>query len=424
MVNSVFIQFTPLQWIGLSLLLLAYLVFSTICAAWTGAGWRIRQRQLQENLAAAQPRLAAMVADGYRVQLSLRLTRQLLFLLLLALVFVGCPGGQITPGRVAGLLAGSAAMVFVVEFLLARAVASARADQIFRGSLFLVRPFYLALMPLTLVPLKLQAYFSAEGGEDDQPSEAEVEAFIDVGEEEGILEEDDSQLLRSIVDFGETQVSEVMTPRTDMICTSSETTIADLRDLVSEEKHSRVPVYQDTMDRIIGVAYARDLLEAWREGRDNEPVGDLLRPPLFVPETKKIDELLKEFQENRVQLAVVVDEYGGTAGLVTLEDLLEEIVGEIQDEYDEEDPLLVRQDDDSFLAGAMLDVDEFTDLFGLPDTEGDYDTLGGLAIAQLGHFPEAGETFDFHGVTIEIVEADERRIHRLRLNGPLAEESR
>ncbi len=421
--NGMIIQFSPLQWFGLAATLLAYLTFSTVCAAWTGSGWRIRQRRLQEALASTRPRQAAMVADGYRIQLSLRLTRQLLFLLLLAQVFVGCPGGQITAGRVAGLLAGAAAMIFLVEFLLARAIASALADQLFRRSLFLVRPVYLLLMPLTLVPLWLQKLFAADSGEDDQPSEAEVEAFIDVGEEEGILEEDESKLLRSIVDFGETNVSEVMTPRTDMICTQEETTIADLRDLVTLEKHSRIPVYRETMDRIIGVAYTRDLLEAWRDGREGDLVGDLLRPPLFVPETKKIDELMKEFQENRVQLAVVVDEYGGTAGLVTLEDLLEEIVGEIQDEYEEDDPLLVRQDDGSWLAGAMLHVDEFVALFGLPPAVGDYETLGGLAIAELGHFPEAGETFEFQGVSIEIVEADDRRIHRLRLNGPTVEES-
>ncbi len=417
------IQFSPLQWVFLTALLLAYLAFSTVCAAWTGAGWRIRQRRLLETLAGGNPRLAAMAADGYRVQLSLRLARQLLFLLVLTLVLIGHSGGTLSPLNVAGLLAGAAALVFVVEFLLARAIASALADRIIQHSLSMVRPVYLLFYPLTLVPLKLQELFSAETSEDDQPSDAEVEAFIDVGEEEGILEEGESRLLRSIVDFGETTVSEVMTPRTDMICTSADTTIADLRDLVTREKHSRIPVFLDTMDRIIGVAYTRDLLEAWRDGREGDLVGDLLHPPLFVPEMKKIEELMKEFQEDRVQLAVVVDEYGGTAGLVTLEDLLEEIVGEIQDEYDEEDPLLVRQDDGSYLAGAMLDVDEFTDLFGLIETDGDYDTLGGLAIAELGHFPEAGETFDFRGVAIEIVEADDRRIHRLRLTGPVVEES-
>lgn len=418
------IQFSPLIWVALTVLLLAYLICSTVCAAWTGAGWRIRQRRLLETLASESPRQAAMAADGYRVQLSLKLTRQLLFLLILALVLIGQGGAALTLRIVAALLAAAAVLVFVVEFLLARALALALADGFMQRSLFLVRPFYLLLYPLTMLPMKLQDLFSAENNEDDQPSDAEVEAFIDVGEAEGILEKDESRLLRSIVDFGETTVSEVMTPRTDMICASADTTIADLRDLVTREKHSRIPVFRDTMDRIIGVAYTRDLLEAWCEGREGDLVGDLLRPPLFVPEMKKIDELMREFQENRVQLAVVVDEYGGTAGLVTLEDLLEEIVGEIQDEYDEDDPLLVREADGSYLAGAMLDVDEFTNLFGLAEADGDYDTLGGLAIAELGHFPTAGEIFIFRGVSIEIVEADDRRIHRLRLSGPHVEGSR
>lgn len=415
------IQFGIWQWVLVAFLLLAWLAYSTICAAWTGAGWRIRQRQMQEELAARNPRLASMVADGYRVQLSLRLARQLLFLSVAALVFVELRPLEADAGRLALLLIAAAAVVFVVEFLLARGLASAGADTVFRHSLYLVRPVYLAFMPLTWVPLRLHRLFAQEGGEDDQPSDAEVEAFIDVGEEEGILEEDESELLRSIVDFGETMVSEVMTPRTDMVCITEGTTIADLRDLVVEERHSRIPVYRETMDQVVGVAYARDLLEAWREGREDEPLGDLVRPPLFVPETKKIDELLREFQENRVQAAIVVDEYGGTAGMVTLEDLLEEIVGEIQDEYDEEEPLLVEQGDGSWLAAAMLDVDEFFELFALPAASADYETLGGLVIAELGHFPEVGETFEYHDVTIEIIEADNRRIHRLRLRRGAAE---
>jgi len=417
------IEFSPLQWIGLTLLILIWLVVGTVCATWTGAGWRIRQRRLQETLAVDRPGLAAMVADGYRIQLTLRMAKQLLMLVVLWLFLLGWGAWrEASAGGLAGILLLAAGLVYAVEFLLARIFASAFTDQIFNRSLFFVRPIFLIGLPFTIVPLRLHRLLAAEG-EDDQPSEAEVEAFIDVGEEEGILEEDESELLRSIVDFGETQVSEVMTPRTDMVCTAEETTIADLRDLVTREKHSRIPVFRDSMDRIVGVAYSRDLLEAWREGRESEPVATLMRKPLFVPETKKIDELMKEFQEERVQLAVVVDEYGGTAGLVTLEDLLEEIVGEIQDEYDEEDPLLIRQEDGSYLAGAMLDVDEFTDRFGLPDTDDDYDTLGGLAIAELGHVPEAGESFTFQGLEIEIMVADERRIHQLRVRGGSAREA-
>lgn len=418
------ISLSPIEWAGLFLLLLGYFAFSVICSAWTGAGWRIRQRGLQDALATDKPRLSAMVGDGYRIQLTLRLAKQLLLLPLLWLLFFCCRGaGLASPAALGGLLAVSALLVYVVEFLLARALGSAAAEQIVRRSLFLVRPAYLLLFPLTLIPFRLHAALAAEGSEDDQPTEAEVEAYIDVGEEEGILEEDESRLLRSIVDFGDTTVGEVMTPRTDMVCSAEAITIADLRDLVNRERHSRIPVYRETMDRIIGVAYARDLLEAWAEGREDDPVGDLLRPPLFVPETKNIDELMREFQSERVQLAVVVDEYGGTAGLVTLEDLLEEIVGEIQDEYDEEAPMLVQQEDGSWMASAMLDVDEFLDLFGLPSSSGDYETLGGLAIAELGHVAVAGESFVYHDVTIEIVDSDERRIHSLRLTGAAGKES-
>jgi len=391
------ISFNSLQWAVLAALLLGYCSLSAICAAWTGAGWRIRQRGLQESLAANHPQLAAVVAEGYRVQLSLRIAKQLVLLLLLGLLFTWIK--VVSAGGLIALLAGASLLVYIVEFLLARSLASAFAEQIFRRTMFLVRFVYLALMPLTMLPHRIHAVLTAEGSDDDQPTEAEVEAFIDVGEEEGILEEEESRLLRSIVDFGDTTVSEVMTPRTDMICTGETITIAGLRDLVT-------------------------LLEPWRDGREDERLGDLLRPPLFVPETKKIDELMREFQDNRVQLAVVVDEYGGTAGLVTLEDLLEEIVGEIQDEFDEEEPLLVRQDDGSWMAGAMLDVDEFTDFFGLAAADGDYDTLGGLAIDELGHVPLAGETFEFRGLTVEIVESDERRIHRLRIAGGTVEDAR
>jgi CBS domain containing-hemolysin-like protein len=241
--------------------------------------------------------------------------------------------------------------------------------------------------------------------------------LIEASEENGKLEEDDRELITSIFEFRDTIVREVMVPRVDMVCVDDEATLVEAHRLFVEGGHSRMPVYHDDLDHIVGVLYAKDLLAYIEKGPlDERKVHDVLHEPMFVPETKRVAELLREFQRERLHIAIVVDEYGGTSGLVTIEDLLEEIVGEIRDEFDTEPPLYESDGRGGFVVDAKMPIYEIEDDLGiaLPEEE-EYDTLGGYLFTRLGKVPEVGEVLTENGVEITVLEADERRIYRVRL---------
>jgi len=401
-------------WVLLFCTVTAYILFSAARAAWLASGV-ILIRRLREDMEERDDRRgASILRQPDHVLLSLQLGQQVSLVVLSCLLAAGMTTGMINWPTL--ILAAIAVLltVYLVDFLLLPTLAAIRPELMLRLAMPFIRLSYILLYIPAQLANGLQNRFPREDNEEE-PSEDDVEAYIDVGEEEGILEKEEGILLRSIVDFGDTVVSEVMTPRTDMVCLDEDSAITELRDLFVNEKHSRIPVYREKTDQIIGVAYARDLLGVWKDGKSEQSLSAILRQPLFVPETKKISELMTEFQSNRVQLALVVDEYGGTAGLVTLEDLLEEIVGEIQDEYDEEEPLLMEEEDGTKLASAMLSVDDFQNRFGVEVQGEEFETLGGLVIAELGHLPKVGETLEYQGVDISVVEADERRIYRLRI---------
>jgi putative hemolysin len=220
-------------------------------------------------------------------------------------------------------------------------------------------------------------------------------------------------LLRSLVEFRETMVREVMTPRPDIVAIEAKATIGELRALGREQQYSRLPVYNDTLDNIVGLIFIKDLI--FIDVTDQAaPITPLFRPPHFVPETKKVIELLAEFQRKRIQAALVVDEYGGTAGLVTIEDLLEEIVGEIRDEYDVEMEPVLEESDGSFVFSGRTHVRELADRLKV-EVEGEgFETVGGYLLAHVGRVPAAGETFEIDGVAVEVLEAERRRITRVR----------
>ena len=239
----------------------------------------------------------------------------------------------------------------------------------------------------------------------------------DAGDEQGLIEGDERRLLQSIVDFGDTLVREVMTPRPDIVAIRDDATLDELRALFREQEYSRIPVYKENLDNILGVVFVKDLIRL--TGVDGDGAGDcqpLLRPATFVPETKRVSELLKEFQRKQVQMAIVVDEYGGTAGLVTLEDLLEEIVGEIRDEYDVEAEPVVdegarhrscsapRSTSTRCASGCDVEI----------EPEG-FETVGGYVLTRVGRVPAVGETFELDGLIVEVLEAERRRIHRVRM---------
>jgi CBS domain containing-hemolysin-like protein len=247
-------------------------------------------------------------------------------------------------------------------------------------------------------------------------SEEELLAFAEVAMEQGEIESEERTLIRSIIDFGDTVAREVMVPRPDMVTCNVNATIDDVIGISIQHGYSRIPVVGDGgVDDVVGLLYVKDLMRAARDERDREPVESLVRPATFVPETKKVSELMREMQAKKQHMAVVVDEYGGTAGLVTLEDLIEELVGEIVDEYDVDTPQVERLANGDLRVSGRLSLDEANEDLGLELPEGDWDTVAGLVFTQLGHVPEQGESIEVDGYVLRADRIDGRRIVRVRI---------
>jgi putative hemolysin len=251
------------------------------------------------------------------------------------------------------------------------------------------------------------------GNGEAEPAEA-AHAYLEAGEEQGLIESDERRLLQSIVDFGDTLARECMTPRPDIVAIPVEATLGELRALFREQEYSRIPVYKDNLDNILGIVFVKDLVLLSESEGDGRTITGLIRPVAFVPETKRVPELLKEFQRKQVQLAIVVDEYGGTAGLVTLEDLIEEIVGEIRDEYDVETEPVVEEGNGSWVFSAKASIDEVRERMGVEIEPEGFETVGGFVLTRVGRVPAVGETFDLDGLQVEVLEAERRRIHKVR----------
>jgi CBS domain containing-hemolysin-like protein len=281
---------------------------------------------------------------------------------------------------------------------------------------------WLFLPVVTVVaPLLPRAIEPSEEESEESASEEEVEAFIDVGTQEGILEPADRDLVWGVVDFGDTQVKSVMTPRVDMACGRVTDTLDELAERFVASGYSRLPLFRDSVDQIVGVAHLRDLLQALRSG-SARTAGELAKPPFFVPETKLLGELLKSFQARRQQLAIVINEFGGTEGLVTVEDLVEEIVGEISDEHDEEAPENRLLEDGSLVLDGRAAVSTLDEFFGVKPEEDGVETVGGLLSGALGRVPATGEQIRHSGLEFDVERADERRILSVRVRRSALEE--
>ena len=241
-----------------------------------------------------------------------------------------------------------------------------------------------------------------------------MQAYIDVGREEGILEKEEEKLLLSIVDFGDTRVRGVMTPRTDILWIDVASPVAVLADLFVSSKYSRIPAVRGTIDTVAGIVHVKDLFEAIHEGKPRS-IAELTREAYFVPESKKVSELLKEFQRRHLWMAIVVDEYGGVSGLVTVEDLLEEIVGEISDEHEDEREAVSKTGESSYSLSGKESIETIRELFGRGPEEGDFTTVGGFLAARLGHIPRPGETHRESNLVFTVEEADRRRVYRVRV---------
>jgi CBS domain containing-hemolysin-like protein len=256
-----------------------------------------------------------------------------------------------------------------------------------------------------------------EDAAEDDVDEHEMHAFIGAGEEAGIIEREDAEMITSIVEMSDTVVREILTPRTDVVALPVTAGYAQVQQRFAESMFTRLPAYRDTLDRIEGVVHVKDVLRAAAAG-ETPSAGELLRPVLVVPETKPLRELLREFQSSRQQLAVVVDEYGGTSGIVTLEDVLEEIVGEIQDEHQREGPEWVREAPGVFLVDAGAHFEVLEEIFDVEVGDVAFDSVAGLVLDRLGHLPRLGEQAAWQGLEFEVVEVDRRRLRRVRVSGP------
>ncbi len=281
--------------------------------------------------------------------------------------------------------------------------------------LWLLRPVVVSLNVITSVFVRLMGGRMKHRG--PFVTEEELRLLVTVGEEEGVLEEEETEMIHSIFEFADTTVREVMIPRIDMVILPSTATVSTAVDLALHGGFSRIPVYEESagVDDIIGILYTKDMLKQLREGHDQAPIHNLVRPAYFVPETKKLDDLLREIRQSRTHMAIVVDEYGSVAGLVTIEDLMEEIVGDIQDEYDHEEVLYEKINEDEYICNAKISIHDFNELVGLKLEDVDYDTLGGFVYAQLDKIPVAGDTISFEHLTFTVLATRGQRILKVRV---------
>ena len=270
---------------------------------------------------------------------------------------------------------------------------------------------------LTAITRAVTRPFGADVSRESQITAEELRLIVERGGQQGILEAEEEQMINAVIELGDRRLHEVMIPRIDIVALSADATFEQAIETIVEEGHSRVPVYQESIDEILGILYAKDLLPYLKTAAEPRPaIRSILRAPVFAPESMSIDDLLHDFQRKKVHIAIVLDEYGGTAGLVSIEDLLEEIVGEIQDEYDVEEEMVVRLSDDEIRIDGRVAVDELAELFGTPielEDEDEYDTIGGLVFHRIGRVPVPGDQVEIDGLRLTVETTDGRRVGKV-----------
>lgn len=307
-------------------------------------------------------------------------------------------------------------LVIILTQMVVRAQAMGRETRWAVALMPLIKLLSFLLSPLTAVMQRIgrSALSPGRGLEGVFLSEEGLRFLLSTGDDETGIEQEEKELIASIFEFGDKLVREVMVPRIDVSAAPIDMPMLDALDMILKAGHSRIPVYRNSIDNVVGILYAKDLLRYLRDGRTDVSLDKILRPAYFIPESKKVDELLQELQQRKVHMAVVVDEYGGTAGLVTIEDLLEEIVGEIQDEFDAEEPTVEAVSEQEYIFDARVPLAEVEKLFGveLPSEGGD--TLGGFIYSQLGKVPAVGDRIEFGPIIIEVLSVAGRRIKQVR----------
>ena len=383
------------------------LAFATVETAF-GLLMRLPQR-LEAERARGNDALSAYLEDPLKFFVPARLIRGV-FLVLTVVLLSQTVGTGLE--ALALLLALSLLLYLVVGHIVPALLVRRSPDRVLD---LLLPPFSAIANVLAPLTMLIVAWIGEPAFRE--PEEA-LRSAVEAGAppEEHQPRADENRLLRSVVSFSETLVREVMTPRPDIVAIRADATIEELRHLVREQEYSRLPVFTENLDNIVGLLVVKDLIQMTDGGASARQVSEIMRPAAFVPETKRVIDLLREFQQKRLQLAIVVDEYGGTAGLVTVEDVIEELVGEIRDEYDSEAEPVLAESDDTFVFSAKVGIHEMRDRLGVEIEDGDFETVGGYVLTRVGRVPAAGERFTFDGLEVEILEAERRRIHKVRIH--------
>ncbi len=391
-------------------LLLLLTAFLLSCAQLAlGSVTRVKAHHLLDQKRAGAARLLRMVEEPAPYQTALG------FFIVLALVtatvvVLDIVGDRVEEGRGIATIAITTIIAFLLIVALPRALGAKRLEQV---ALALSGPTYLlgrALRPIGTVFVRIFRRKRSRGETGDPDA---IDEASDSSDDEEDIEEEERELIHQIFEFGDTLVREVMVPRTDMVVVRSDATLTDALDTITNAGYSRIPIFEGDTDNIVGVLYAKDLLKR-QMSRDGQTRASALgRAPLFVPEQKKVSDLLREMQQQRVHMAIVVDEYGGTAGLVTIEDLIEEIVGEIVDEYDQEEPLVEPLEGDSIRVSARLPIDEVNELLDVDLPHEEWDTVGGLVFGLTGRVPTPGEKIRYDSLEFQTERVSGRRIQKV-----------
>ena len=413
-------EISTITWAGLGLCVLAASALSLFHITLSGYSKVGLSGFLEERNHPDRTRILDRYDD---IKIAVEFWRMILIIALAVYAFLIFPAFRTRP---LGLFLFSAVVYAVFFDIVPRLLAAAGRDRCL--SRFL--PSYRLFLSLSAPVLAFVRWLSVReeqkeeeaGPEDREAGEEEIETFLDEAEEEGIIVKGEDALLRNVVEFGDTIVREVMTPRVDMVCIRRDATIQKLRHLFIVEKYSRIPVYRDRIDGVDGLVMAKDLLAYSEKEFDEASIEPLVRPLLFVPESMKVADLLKELQKAKQKLAVVVDEHGGVSGLVTMEDVFEVIVGEIQDEYDAEEAQIVQNGPADYTVSGAAKVEEIEDLFDVELADDDFITVSGLVAQALGRLPTKGERLIIGRLIVDVLDVDQKRIKKLRMRKAADEE--
>ena len=409
--------------IAISILLLILIVLLTLSSyvdrIHTEMG-KFLSREFQENIEAYELRVQPLLGGvSGRAPLSMAVLAQLCTAgIAMSITYIVMEDGRWAAAEIGQALLAMALIIIIFNRLLPFVFFTRTKGEWLVPLAPVLRALIYLLLPVTLIlSFCLQIAALAE---QNEPVEAEshaeaVDALIEAGQEEGILEEGDRQLIQSVVEFRDKTVREVMTPRPEVFAIPATTTIEQFTELLRKQPYSRVPVFDGSIDHIKGLIFSHDLLQVSDIDASKRTVGDMMKPISFVPESKPIEALMREMQSQKVHMAAVIDEYGSVAGVVTIEDLLEELVGEISDEHEQHSDV-VKENDKSYIVPGSMDIDLLAELFGVRPEEAQATTVAGLVSEWVGRIPRTGEVIQRDGLRFEVLQSTDRRVERLRIS--------